>query len=191
MGETRTSCGSPARTRGLLAIDRPNEVHNTISASESGVGARFIASLPEHDALVLEFIQGTVLSAELLRRGDRIALVADACRRLHGSRRFSADFDMFVIQPGYLEVVRERGFRLPDRYTRLRAAGARRSSRRCASGPSRRCRATTICSPRTSSTRAGCCGSSTTSTRATTRHRSSSATSGASRTSRSRSSRSW
>ncbi len=101
---------------GLLAIDRPNEVHNTIAASESGVGARFIASLPEHDALVLEFIQGTVLSAEELRKGDRIALVADACRRLHGSRRFSADFDMFVIQPGYLEVVRERGFRLPDRY---------------------------------------------------------------------------
>jgi thiamine kinase-like enzyme len=101
---------------GLLAIDRPNEVHNTISASESGVGARFVASLPEHDALVLEFIRGEVLSAEALRKGDRLTLVADACRRLHGSRRFSADFDMFEIQPGYLKVVRERGFRLPDRY---------------------------------------------------------------------------
>ena len=28
---------------GLLAIDRANEVHNTISASECGVGARFVA----------------------------------------------------------------------------------------------------------------------------------------------------
>ena len=101
---------------GLLAIDRANEVHNTISASESGVGAGFVASLPEHDALVLEFIRGVVLSAEELRKGDRLALVADACRRLHGSRRFSADFDMFDIQRGYLQVVQERGFRLPARY---------------------------------------------------------------------------
>ena len=101
---------------GLLAIDRPNEVHNTISASESGVGARFVASLPEHDALVLEFIRGVVLSAEDLRRGDRLTLVADACRRLHAARRFRADFDMFDIQRGYIEVVQERGFRLPERY---------------------------------------------------------------------------
>ena len=101
---------------GLLAIDRSNEVHNTISASESGVGARFVAALPEHDALVLEFIRGEVLNAEALRRGDRLGLVADACRRLHGSRRFRADFDMFALQPGYLQVVQERGFRLPPRY---------------------------------------------------------------------------
>jgi thiamine kinase-like enzyme len=101
---------------GLLAIDRENELHNTIAASESGIGARFVAALPEHDALVLEFLDGTVLDATELRRGDRLALVADACRRLHGSRRFKADFDMFEIQRGYLEVVRERGFRLPERY---------------------------------------------------------------------------
>ena len=101
---------------GLLAIDRENELHNTIAASESGIGARFVAALPEHDALVLEFLDGTVLDAAELRRGDRLALVADACRRLHGSRRFKADFDMFEIQRGYLEVVRERGFRLPERY---------------------------------------------------------------------------
>jgi thiamine kinase-like enzyme len=101
---------------GLLAIDRPNEVHNTISASDCGVGAGFVASLPEHDALVLEFIQGAVLSADDLRRGDRLTLVADACRRLHGARRFRADFDMFDIQRGYIEVVQARGFRLPARY---------------------------------------------------------------------------
>jgi thiamine kinase-like enzyme len=104
---------------GLLAIDRANELHNTIAASESGVGARFVAALPEHDALVLEFLHGTVLSAEMIRAGDRLQLVAAACRRLHGSRRFKTDFDMFEIQRGYLEVVRDRGFRLPARYLEL------------------------------------------------------------------------
>jgi thiamine kinase-like enzyme len=101
---------------GLLAIDRENEAHNTRCAAESGVGAPLVAAVPEHDALVLEFLVGEVLSSKVLRRGDRIALVADACRRLHNGPRFLHDFDMFEIQRGYIEVVQERGFRLPDRY---------------------------------------------------------------------------
>jgi thiamine kinase-like enzyme len=100
----------------LLAIDRENEVHNTVAAAETGVGAPFVAALPEHDALVLGFLEGEVMDAETLRRGDRLAAVANACRRLHGGRRFLHDFDMFEIQPRYLEIVRERRFRLPDRY---------------------------------------------------------------------------
>jgi thiamine kinase-like enzyme len=101
---------------GLLAVDRENEVHNTRAAAETGVGAPFVAALPEHDALVLEFLDGEVMSSETLRRGDRLAAVADACSRLHAGRRFLHDFDMFRIQRGYLEIVQERGFRLPDDY---------------------------------------------------------------------------
>jgi len=56
------------------------------------------------------------MSAEKLRRGDRLAAVAEACRRLHSARRFLQDFDMFTIQRGYLQIVQERGFRLPDTY---------------------------------------------------------------------------
>jgi thiamine kinase-like enzyme len=100
----------------LLAIDRENELHNTIAAAETGVGAPFVAALPEHDALVLGYLEGEVMDAAKLRRGDRISAIADACRRLHSGRRFLQDFDMFEIQPRYLAIVRERGFRLPDRY---------------------------------------------------------------------------
>ncbi|HET7353992.1 MAG TPA: phosphotransferase [Gaiellaceae bacterium] len=100
----------------LLAIDRENEVHNTIAAAETGVGAPFVAALPEQDALVLGFLDGEVMDSEKLRRGGHISAIADACRRLHSGRRFLQDFDMFQIQPGYLEIVRERGFRLPGRY---------------------------------------------------------------------------
>ena len=57
----------------LLAIDRENEVHNTVAAAETGVGAPFVAALPEHDALVLGFLEGEVMDAEKLRRGDRLA----------------------------------------------------------------------------------------------------------------------
>jgi thiamine kinase-like enzyme len=101
---------------GMLAIDRENEAHNTRAAAETGVGAPFVAAVPEHDALVLEFLDGEVMSSEKLRRGDRLAAVADACRRLHAGPRFLHDFDMFEIQRGYLRIVQERGFRLPDTY---------------------------------------------------------------------------
>jgi thiamine kinase-like enzyme len=101
---------------GLLAIDRENEIHNTVAAAETGVGAPVVAALPEHDALVLEFLDGEVMDAGKLRRGDRLAAIADACRALHGARRFLHDFDMFEIQRGYVRVCDERGFRYPDRY---------------------------------------------------------------------------
>jgi thiamine kinase-like enzyme len=101
---------------GLLAIDRENEAYNTRCAAETGVGAPFVAAVPEHDALVLGFLEGEVMNSEKLRRGDRLAAVAEACRRLHSGSRFLHDFDMFEIQRGYIRVVQERGFRLPDRY---------------------------------------------------------------------------
>jgi thiamine kinase-like enzyme len=102
---------------GLLAIDRANEVHNTKAAAEAGVGAPFVASLPEHDALVIGFLEGRSLSPEDLRsRDELIPLVADACRRLHSAQPFLQDFDMFQIQRRYLGVVQERDFQLPSRY---------------------------------------------------------------------------
>jgi thiamine kinase-like enzyme len=101
---------------GLLAIDRENEAHNTRCAAEAGVGAPFVAYVPEHDALVLEFLDGEVMDAEKMRRGDRLPAVASACVALHRGPRFLHDFDMFEIQRGYIQVVQERGFRLPDRY---------------------------------------------------------------------------
>jgi thiamine kinase-like enzyme len=104
------------KSTSLLAIDRENEAHNTIAAAETGVGPPFVAALPGHDALVLGYLEGEVMDAPKLRRGDRIAAVAAACRRLHAGRRFLHDFDMFETQSRYLAIVRDRGFRLPDRY---------------------------------------------------------------------------
>jgi thiamine kinase-like enzyme len=101
---------------GLLAIDRDNEYENSVRAAEVGIGAGVVAYLPEHNTMVMEWLEGTTLSAAELRRGAVLDQVAAACRRLHGARRFRDDFDMFEIQPRYLEIVRRRGFRLPERY---------------------------------------------------------------------------
>ena len=101
---------------GLLAINRDNEYENSVRAAEVGVGAEVCAYLPEHNAMVFEFIDGRTMTPEDLRRGDLIGAVADACRTLHSARRFRDDFDMFELQPRYLQIVEDRGLRLPDRY---------------------------------------------------------------------------
>jgi thiamine kinase-like enzyme len=101
---------------GLLAIDRDNEYENSVRAAQAGVGAEVFAYLPQHNTMVMEWIEGTTLNAAQLRHGRLLEQVAGACRRLHGAERFRDDFDMFEIQPGYLEIVRSRGFRLPERY---------------------------------------------------------------------------
>ena len=101
---------------GLLAIDRDNEHFNSVRAAETGVGAPVVGYLPEHNTMVFGFIEGVTMSAETLRTGDYMPRVADACRRLHGGRRFRDDFDMFATQPRYLGIVQERGFKLPARY---------------------------------------------------------------------------
>jgi thiamine kinase-like enzyme len=101
---------------GLLAIDRDNEYENSVRAGEVGIGAQVVAYLPEHNAMVFEFIVGTTMSAGELRSGRHQQAIAVACLRLHSARPFRDDFDMFEIQPRYLEIVHERGFRLPDRY---------------------------------------------------------------------------
>jgi thiamine kinase-like enzyme len=87
-----------------------------VRAAETGVGAPVVGYLPEHNAMVFAFVEGVTMSAGALRDGDHMALVADACRRLHAGRRFRDDFDMFATQPRYLGIVQERGFKLPDRY---------------------------------------------------------------------------
>jgi thiamine kinase-like enzyme len=122
-----------SKDAGLLAIDRENEVHNSRAAAAAGVGAEVVDYLPDEGVLVLEFIEGRTIDAGELRRGDRLREAAEACRALHGADRFLLGFDMFEIQLRYLGIVRERGFRLPERYLefapqveRMRAAMAER-----------------------------------------------------------------
>ena len=100
----------------LLSIDRDNEHQNSVAAAEAGIGAPVIAYLPERNTLVIEFIDGPTLSAADFRDGEWMEPVAAACKRLHAADAFRDDFDMFEIQAGYLRLVTERGFRLPDRY---------------------------------------------------------------------------
>ena len=106
---------------GLLAIDRARERTNTAIAARSGVGAPVIESLPEHNVLVVGFLEGRTYSEDDVRDRATIPRIADAVRTLHSGEPFVGTFDMRQIRRYYLSVVQERGFRLPDGYLSLGA----------------------------------------------------------------------
>ena len=101
---------------GLLGIDRDAEHANTRSAAEAGVGAHVVDYRPDLGMLVITFLPGKALTNESIGTPGVIARAADAIRRLHAGPRFTGDFEMFTRQAGYLALVREHGFSLPDGY---------------------------------------------------------------------------
>ncbi len=102
---------------GLLGVDRDAEHTNTLAAAGSGVGAPVLGYLPGRGVLVVGFLPGrTWQDADV---GANLARLAAALRRLHAGPGFVGRFDMFALRRGYLEVVRQRGFRMPEGYLDL------------------------------------------------------------------------
>jgi thiamine kinase-like enzyme len=101
---------------GALAIDRDNEYRNSVIAADSGVGAPVYAYVPEESALIIGYLEGRTFGDDDFGRPGVIERVATSCRRLHDGELFVNDFDMFDIQRGYLAIVVEQGYRLPDGY---------------------------------------------------------------------------
>ncbi len=100
----------------LLGIDRDAEHDNTVAAAESGVGAPFVDYLRDEGLLVIGYIDGTTWDNDAFQDTDRVVRAGQAIRQLHDGPRFTGDFDMFTRQAGYVQVVHDRGFRLPDGY---------------------------------------------------------------------------
>jgi thiamine kinase-like enzyme len=103
----------------LLSIDRANERHNTTAAWQAGVGAPVVEALPDDNVLVVAFITGRTLEPADMRDHAMVPRIAAAVRTLHEGPPFQGLFDMRQIRRGYLDLVTERGFRLPDDYLAL------------------------------------------------------------------------
>jgi len=98
----------------LLSIDRESEFQNSKIAAEVGVAPEVLDYLPGRGLLVIQYIDGQTCSARDVELN--LTRIAQSCRLLHSAKRFTRDFNMFEIQKGYLRIVQERGFRLPERY---------------------------------------------------------------------------
>jgi thiamine kinase-like enzyme len=100
----------------LLAIDREAEHANSRAAAEAGVGAPVVQYVEDPQLLVVGYLEGHTFTDDDLRHGGHLTRVAAACRQLHSGPRFVNEFDMFEVRRGYLGIVDEHGFRLPQRY---------------------------------------------------------------------------
>jgi thiamine kinase-like enzyme len=121
----------------LLAVDRDAEHHDSTAAASAGVAPRVVDRIVDgplgSGVLVVDFVPARPWAPADLHDERNLARLAAACRQLHAGPRFSRDFDMFALQQRYLGIVRDRGFRLPERYEeflpvaeRIRAALAGR-----------------------------------------------------------------
>jgi thiamine kinase-like enzyme len=52
----------------LLAINRENESYNSTAAFEAAVGPKVLHYFPDHCVMVLEFLNGTTMSKDLLNQ---------------------------------------------------------------------------------------------------------------------------
>jgi thiamine kinase-like enzyme len=108
---------NPQVEQALLGISPGDEIENTIRAAETGVGAGVIASYPDMPALVLEYLDGEVMSVAALQQPERIRRAGQACRRLHDRcRPLVTSLDIFRHRERFLELCEREGVRMPDGY---------------------------------------------------------------------------
>jgi thiamine kinase-like enzyme len=104
----------------LLAVDRDAEHHDSLAAASTGIAPAVVARVvdgPERSGvLVVDWIDARAWTPADVRDTTNLVRIAGACRVLHAGPRFAREFDMFALQRRYLDVVRQRGFRLPARY---------------------------------------------------------------------------
>ncbi len=106
----------PGANTELLAVDRKNEHFNASAAAEAGVGPKVLYYLPEYEAMVLEFLEGTTMSNASLNAPGMPTKIAHAIKQLHAGPRFLCDFNMFRQTEFYLEVCKQYEVRIPAGY---------------------------------------------------------------------------
>jgi thiamine kinase-like enzyme len=113
-GEHRYVVRIPGASTELLAVDRANERYNAAAAATTGVSPRIVDVLEDVDVMVIEFVDGTTMSARALRTPAQARRIAASLRRLHAGPRFRQDFDMFRLTEFYLDVCARHDVRVPD-----------------------------------------------------------------------------
>jgi len=98
----------------LLSIDRQAEFENSKIAAQIGIGAPIYDFLPDFGLLVIGYLPGRTFTASDV--ATNLARVAKSVKKLHSAKPFVRDFDMFEIQQNYLNIVTQRGFKLPEKY---------------------------------------------------------------------------
>jgi len=96
-----------------IFIDREVELHNTISASDIGVGAKIFKYFKPDYIIIAGFINGEIMSADILKNNnEKIVKAVSAIRRVHDNANFISKFVMFDKFKDYLQIVEKNNMDL-------------------------------------------------------------------------------
>ncbi len=100
-----------------IFINREVELHNTISASDIGIGAQLYNFFKPDYVIVVEFIKGRLMSSEILRTDNECLIKAvKAIREVHNRGKFISYFIMFDKFKDYYRIVKENRMELPEKF---------------------------------------------------------------------------
>jgi len=99
-----------------LGIDRDNERRTVEAAAAAGIGPGVVAYLPDHGCLITEWIEGTPVSPEDLRRRDTLARLVRSIKAFHDCGSIPGSFSPFRVVEQYREFAGSRGVKIPEVY---------------------------------------------------------------------------
>ncbi len=98
-----------------IFIDREVELHNTISASNTGVGAKVFKFFKPDYIIITGFINGNLMSSNSLREdNERIVKAVKAIKKIHTDADFISRFVMFNKFRDYIAIVKKHSMKLPE-----------------------------------------------------------------------------
>jgi thiamine kinase-like enzyme len=96
-----------------LFINREVELYNTLAASDVGVGAHVERFFKEEYIVIVEFIQGQVMSVESFQDRERIIKAVKAIKKINTEAQFSSTFIMFDKCKQYYDLVKKHSIKIP------------------------------------------------------------------------------
>ena len=106
----------PGADTELLAIDRDNEYHSSKAAADAGIGPKVFYHLPDHNVIVMEFLNGRTMSIETLNAPGMPTRIAQSLKKLHSGANCLNDFDMFRLVEFYMGIVKKHQVEIPKDY---------------------------------------------------------------------------
>jgi thiamine kinase-like enzyme len=111
-----------------VGVNRETEMVATKNAAALDVGPKWIASLPELDGVVMEFLPGDPVTEDALNSEEMLSRVAVVLRTLHEGPELPTNLDPFEMVERYRSIAVANEVELPADFEWARALAARLKS---------------------------------------------------------------
>lgn len=97
----------------VLGLNRQREIRNIKAAYYLGIGPKVIKFFPKYNLLVVEYLEGNVLSMTNAKKYTYIQPIARLLKRMHNGKKFNGKFNPFQVINEYVDTVKRKKSWLP------------------------------------------------------------------------------